>query len=213
MTVFTVNNNCFDITLCLLGHSPAIAEVSRDSGFIHHHHFNIAATDRHLELRYFACKEDDMKVGWMIMLGLICILASLHAHDSNARSLHDEQQCLALAMYWEARGEGRHGMIAVGWTILNRTRSDHFPTTPCAVVYQGSERGPCQFSWWCDGKSDRPRDRISWTKARIIAAGLLVDPPRDPTNGALFYHSNSIPVPWTRTRVRTARIGKHIFYR
>ena len=154
-----------------------------------------------------------MKVGWMIMPGLICTLALLHAHDSNARSLHAEQQCLALAMYWEARGEGRHGMIAVGWTILNRAGSDHFPATPCAVVYQGGERSPCQFSWWCDGKSDRPRDRYSWTWARIIAADLLVDPPRDPTNEALFYHSISIPVPWTRTRVRTARIGNHVFYR
>ena len=53
----------------------------------------------------------------------------------------------------------------------------------------------------------------SWIRARIIAAELLVDPPRDPTYGALFYHNTSIPVPWTRTRVRTARIGNHIFYR
>ena len=176
MTVFTVNNNFFDITLCLFGHSAAIAEVSHDSGFVHYHHFNIAAPGCRLELRNLACKEDDMRVGGMIIPGLICTLVFLYANDSDARSLHDEHQCLALAMYWEARGEGRHGMIAVGWTILNRTRSDHFPTTPCAVVYQGNERSPCQFSWWCDGKSDRPRDRISWTKARIIAAGLLFDP-------------------------------------
>ncbi len=154
-----------------------------------------------------------MSAGRIILSGLLCILASLYANDTDARSLQDEQQCLALAMYWEARGEGRQGMVAVGWTILNRARSEHFPATPCVVVFQGGERGPCQFSWWCDGKSDRPRDRISWTRARIIAAELLVDPPRDPTNGALFYHSKSIPVPWTRTRVRTARIGNHIFYR
>jgi len=213
VTVFTVNNNFFDITHCLFWQSPAIAEVSRDSGFIHHRHINIAATVWHLELRYFACMEDDMRVGRMIVLGLICVLASLYANDASARSLHEEQQCLALAMYWEARGEGRHGMIAVGWIILNRAGSGHFPATRCAVVYQGSEQSPCQFSWWCDGKSDRPRDRYSWTWARIIAADLLVNPPRDPTNGALFYHSKIIPVPWTRTRVRTARIGNHIFYR
>lgn len=153
-----------------------------------------------------------MNVGLTIMSGLLCILASLHANDADAGSLHDEQQCLALAMYWEARGEGRQGMVAVGWTILNRVRSEHFPATPCIVVYQGSERSPCQFSWWCDGKSDRPRDRKSWTNARVIAAELLVDPPLDPTKGALFYHSKSIPVPWTQARVRTARIGNHIFY-
>ena len=155
-----------------------------------------------------------MRVGRIIILPVIIgILASLYANDAGAQSLHEEQRCLALAMYWEARGEGRHGMVAVGWTILNRAGSAHFPATPCAVVYQGSERGPCQFSWWCDGKSDQPRDRYSWTWARVIAADLLVDPPQDPTNGALFYHSKSIPVPWTRTRVRTTRIGNHIFYR
>jgi len=151
-----------------------------------------------------------MSVGRMILL---CILTLLYANTADARSLRDEQQCLALAIYWEARGEGRRGMVAVGWTILNRSRSEHFPATPCAVVYQGSERSPCQFSWWCDGKSDRPRNRASWTRSLVIAAELLVDPPRDPTKGALFYHSKSIPLPWTRKRVRTARIGNHIFYR
>jgi len=149
----------------------------------------------------------------IMLAGLICALASLWANDASAHSLRDEQQCLALAMYWEARGEGNRGMIAVGWTILNRAQSKHFPPTPCAVVYQGSERGRCQFSWWCDGKSDRPRNRQSWARARIIAADLMVDPPRDPTGGALFYHSSSISVPWSRPRVRTARIGNHIFYR
>lgn len=146
-------------------------------------------------------------------LGLVCMVASLWATDASALSLHDEQRCLALAMYWEARGEGNQGMIAVGWTILNRVRSDDFPSTPCAVVYQGNERGRCQFSWWCDGKSDRPRNRRSWARARIIAAGLLTDPPHDPTGGALFYHSKSISVPWVKPRTRTARIGSHIFYR
>jgi spore germination cell wall hydrolase CwlJ-like protein len=154
-----------------------------------------------------------MRASRTILPGLICILASLYANDASAGSLRDEQQCLALAMYWEARGEGRPGMVAVGWIILNRAGSQHFPATPCAVVYQGSERSPCQFSWWCDGKSDRPRNRNSWTKARIIAAEILVNPPRDPTNGALFYHSNRIPLPWRRPRVRTVRIGNHIFYR
>lgn len=154
-----------------------------------------------------------MDVGRIILSGLFCMVASLYVADADAGSLQDEQQCMALAIYWEARGEGRRGMVAVGWTILNRAGSEHFPATPCAVVYQGSERSPCQFSWWCDGKSDRPRNRISWTKALVIAAELLVDPPRDPTKGALFYHSKSILLPWRRPRVRTVRIGNHIFYK
>lgn len=149
----------------------------------------------------------------LMLSAVLCLVAPLYAHDSQARSLEAEHQCLALALYWEARGETRRGMVAVGWTILNRAQSSEFPGTPCGVVYQGGEQAPCQFSWWCDGKSDRPRDRDSWIRARVIAAELLMNPPPDPTGRALFYHSTSIGVPWKRKRVRTTRIGNHIFYR
>ncbi len=122
-----------------------------------------------------------------------------------------EQRCLAQAMYWEARGEGLRGMIAVGWTVLNRVSSAHFPPTPCAVVHQGGEQPPCQFAFWCDGKSDRPKDADSWRAALGVAAKLLHDPPRDPTRGALYFHNTSVRTP--RRGIRTARIGRHTFYR
>jgi N-acetylmuramoyl-L-alanine amidase len=157
--------------------------------------------------------ETDMFFDSPKLSGLFVLIALLIAGDVHADNLRNEHHCLALALYWEARGESRRGMVAVGWTILNRTQSQHFPATPCGVIYQGGERPPCQFSWWCDGKSDRPRDRGSWVQARVIAAELLVDPPPDPTGRALFYHSTRIGVPWTRRRIRTARIGNHIFYR
>ncbi len=148
-----------------------------------------------------------------ILFVLIGIIGPMYASDLDARTLREEQHCLALSIYWEARGESRRGMIAVGWTILNRIRSKHFPSTPCGVVYQVGEQPPCQFSWWCDGKSDVPRDRKSWTAALLVSANLLVDPPPDPTGGALFYHSTSIKVPWRRKRIRTTQIGRHVFYR
>jgi spore germination cell wall hydrolase CwlJ-like protein len=156
---------------------------------------------------------NDMFLARALLAALFVLLTSTYSVDARADNLEEQHQCLALALYWEARGESRHGIVAVGWTILNRTRSQHFPKTPCAVVYQGSEQGPCQFSWWCDGKSDRPSSRDSWITARVIAARLLTDPPPDPTDGALFYHSTSIAVPWKRKRIRTTRIGAHIFYR
>jgi N-acetylmuramoyl-L-alanine amidase len=149
----------------------------------------------------------------MMRAAIICLVVTLYANDVSARSLEVEHQCLSLALYWEARGESRPGMVAVGWTILNRTQSSDFPGTPCGVVYEGGERKGCQFSWWCDGKSDRPRDHDSWIRARVIAAELLMNPPPDPTGRALFYHSTSIRVPWKRQRHRTTQIGHHIFYR
>ena len=128
-----------------------------------------------------------------------------------ARVDPESQRCLALAMYWEARGEGRQGMTAVGSVVLNRVDDARFPNTACGVVYQGGETPPCQFSWWCDGKSDKPVHRALWDSSLTLAADMLKDRPRDPTHGALFFHNTSISNPWRRTR--TARIGNHIFYR
>lgn len=153
------------------------------------------------------------KTGRIFSSAVFVLAASCISGETESRSLREEQHCLALTMYWEARGEGRRGMTAVGWTVLNRVHSRHFPSTPCEVVFQGGEQPPCQFSYWCDGKSDRPRNGRDWRTALSIAAELLADPPPDPTFGALFYHSTSIKVPWKRQRIRTARIGRHIFYR
>ena len=154
-----------------------------------------------------------MMTGRLIAFGIAFIVITSAEARSETRVQRDEHHCLALALYWEARGEPQDGKVAVGWTILNRSKSPEFPSSVCGVVFDGGETPPCQFSWWCDGKSDRPRDRKSWIRSQVVAARLLTDPPPDPTRGALFFHSTSIAVPWTRPRTRTARIGGHIFYR
>ncbi len=125
----------------------------------------------------------------------------------DAKSVH----CVALAMYWEARGEGRKGMQAVGSVIINRVADPRFPNSPCAVVYQGGETPPCQFSWWCDGKSDTPGDRKLWASAQRVATDVLSGNERDNTGGALFFHSVAMKPPWDRQLV--ARVGNHLFYR
>lgn len=70
-------------------------------------------------------------------LMLICLLGVglIVGCADTRKAVSDEQlDCLALALYWEARGDGRRGMTAVGWTVLNRVDSPKFPATPCAVV-------------------------------------------------------------------------------
>lgn len=124
-----------------------------------------------------------------------------------------QRQCLALALYWEAKAEGRDGMLAVASVILNRVAHPEFPDTVCGVVEQGGETAPCQFSWWCDGKSDRPTEAAAWRQARDTAAHALLAPPRDRTRGALFFHSVDIAEPWRVPRQRTVQIGRHVFYR
>jgi len=150
------------------------------------------------------------------LLGLVPLLLVCLAPEATARaatSFGDSARCLALALYWEAKSEGREGMLAVASVVLNRVAHPAFPSSVCAVVRQGGEQPPCQFSWWCDGKSDRPTEAQAWSLAQRLAKKTLADPPPDRTHGALFFHNTSIATPWLRKRVRTAQIGRHIFYR
>ena len=136
--------------------------------------------------------------------------ASRRERSRRAAAAEAQQQCLAMAMYWEARGEGQRGMTAVGWTVLNRMKSGRFPTTPCGVVHQGEQTWPCEFEFWCDGRNDKPREAESWRAAMTLAAQLLRDPPPDPTRGALYFHSGGLRMP---DHIRTRRIGGHVFYK
>jgi N-acetylmuramoyl-L-alanine amidase len=130
-----------------------------------------------------------------------------------ASVMDDAGRCLALALYWEAKTEGSEGMRAVASVVLNRVAHPEFPDTVCAVVTQGGEQPPCQFSWWCDGKSDQPTDARAWRLARQIAQAALTKAPPDRTRGALFFHNTGIPTPWLHKRKRTVQIGHHVFYR
>jgi spore germination cell wall hydrolase CwlJ-like protein len=143
-------------------------------------------------------------VGALLAQVLLCGASASREGDAN---------CLALTIYWEARDEGRDGMVAVGWVVLNRRGSAKFPSTICQVVKQGGEDAPCQFSFWCDGKPDEPEEEKSWTLARAVATELLAAPPPDPTRGALLFHRANIRPAWSRQHRETARIGHHIYYR
>jgi N-acetylmuramoyl-L-alanine amidase len=146
-----------------------------------------------------------------VALATIFPLTFAQSAQGMTRMTQSAQQCLALAMYWEAKSEGPDGMLAVASVVLNRVAHPEFPDTVCGVVKQGGESPPCQFSWWCDGRSDRPVDADAWAAATRIAERALRNPPSDVTRGALFFHNISVETPWVRER--TVRIGQHIFYR
>ncbi len=147
------------------------------------------------------------------LLVLAAFLAITTGREVAADEAAEAGRCMALALYWEARDEGREGMIAVGSVVLNRVESLKFPDDVCAVVEDGGESPPCQFSYWCDGRRDAPEPGAQWTLAQAVAAEMLTQRPQDPTGGALFFHSIDDAAPWQRQRRRTARIGRHIYYR
>ncbi len=124
-------------------------------------------------------------------------------------------ECLALNIYWEARSEPLEGQIAVAFVTLNRLNNASFPDTVCGVVQQGGQKrlNRCQFSWWCDGKSDRPTDAAAWQDSKALARRALFGELADPTANALWYHANYVSPSWTNRKVQTAWIGRQIFYR
>lgn len=121
-------------------------------------------------------------------------------------------QCLATALYFEARGEGVEGQVAVAEVILNRVDSGLYPRTVCGVVKQGG-RGGCQFSYTCDGRADTIRERGAYEVSARIARAMLDGAPRRLTDGATHFHTPAVRPGWSKRFVRTARIGRHIFYR
>ena len=125
-----------------------------------------------------------------------------------------EIECLALNIYFEARGEPEAGQLAVGHVVMNRVASARFPGTVCGVIQQGGElrRYRCQFSWWCDGRSDKPRNKRLWEKSAELALSVYWGRSEDPTEGALWYHADYVKPYWRKDFERGPKIGRHIFY-
>ncbi|HEY0212053.1 MAG TPA: cell wall hydrolase [Paenirhodobacter sp.] len=120
--------------------------------------------------------------------------------------------CLASALYHEARGEGVAGQQAVAEVILNRVDDGAFPRSVCGVVNQRSG-GSCQFSFVCDGRSDKPANAAAYRQSLRIAQAMLDGAPRNLTDGATYFHTRSVRPVWSKRFVNTANIGAHLFYR
>jgi len=120
--------------------------------------------------------------------------------------------CMARTLYYEARGQGRRGLEAVAHVVLNRVAHRQFPRTICGVVTEGGKRGPCQFSWYCDGRSDRPRDMREYARVFAIAWEVLAGLTKDPTGGANMFHNTRVRPRWARVAEARGRIGAHLFY-
>ncbi len=149
--------------------------------------------------------------GTAVALGGMLAAAPAAAADIDVKG---ELECLALTIYFEARGEPDVGKLAVGHVVMNRTQHPLFPRQVCQVVRQGGDklRYRCQFTWWCDGRSDQPRDRRAWGISRALAGLVYWDYSRDPTAGALWYHADYVRPSWQDDLTRGPKIGRHVFY-
>jgi spore germination cell wall hydrolase CwlJ-like protein len=126
-----------------------------------------------------------------------------------------EENCLARAVYFEARSESELGQLAVAKVIINRTHTDGYPRTICGVVYQGSgSRNSCQFSFACDGLADDVKQPAAWAQSKRIAQKAMSGSAQ--MGGAMGlatnYHADYVKPKWSRTMRRLIQIGHHIFY-
>jgi spore germination cell wall hydrolase CwlJ-like protein len=125
-----------------------------------------------------------------------------------------EENCLARAIYFEARSESELGQIAVAKVVLNRVKDPSYPNTICGVVYQGSgRRNSCQFSFACDGLPDDVKSASSWSQAKRLAKKTIAgDAKVAALTTATNYHADYVKPKWAKSMKRLVKIGRHIFY-
>lgn len=138
-----------------------------------------------------------------------------YTHLIKAGNMQREAQCLAEAVYFEARGEAEAGQAAVAQVVLNRVKSGLYPSSVCGVVYQNRHRfKACQFSFACEGRSLRITDQHSWRTAVRVAdqvmAGTMYNAE---VGGSTHYHANYVRPFWASRLKKMDVIGRHIFYK
>lgn len=132
-----------------------------------------------------------------------------------------ELMCMAVAIYFEARGEPLIGQIAVGQVIVNRVHAPEYPDDVCSVVYEAEYypwqpdvpvRNRCQFSFFCDGKSDVPSNMAAFDLAVRVSDAVLGGRADDFVHGATHYHSVGSSPYWADSKQRVASVSRHVFY-
>lgn len=133
-------------------------------------------------------------------------LADAVAAQTMPETMADDLQCMAGAIYFEAKGEPLSGQLAVAEVILNRTKSGRFPKSVCSVVTQ---RG--QFSFVRGGHVPSIAPNKQYRTAVAVARVALADAWDSPAAGAMYFHARRVAPSWNRVQV--AAIGNHVFYR
>ena len=131
-------------------------------------------------------------------------------------SATDQQRalkCLTQAVYYEAATEPLEGRRAVAQVVLNRVRHPAFPSSVCGVVYDGSSRPGCQFSFTCDGSLARAPAPALWAAAAAVAREALAGKVVTAVGLATHYHADYVSPYWAPRLTKLQQVGAHFFYR
>ena len=123
--------------------------------------------------------------------------------------LDQQTNCLATAVYFEARGESVEGQLAVARVVMNRAASGRYPPDWCGVVKQ-----PAQFSFVRHGEFPYvDTSSYAWQKAEAVAELAAANVVPSLSNDVLWYHADYVAPAWRRSLTEVQQIGAHIFYR
>ena len=162
----------------------------------------------------------DKLLGVALLIAILLLSTKAFGVGENRQTI-----CLAQNIYFEAGNQPFSGKLAVANVVLNRVESTQFPNTICEVVKQTKKyreswrtgelipvKGQCQFSWFCDGKPDEPKDSATLIEAERVA-NFAINSNLDITMGALFYHADYSNPYWSDHLERLVQIETHIFYK
>jgi len=136
-------------------------------------------------------------------------LAALVNRYSSGAQLDEQGNCLATAVYFEARGESVEGQLAVARVVMNRAMSGRYPPDWCGVVKQHAQFSFVQHGAfpWIDTAS------ASWARAQGVARLAIANVVPSVGNDVLWYHADYVAPSWGHRLNVVEKIGAHIFYR
>ena len=154
-----------------------------------------------------------------LLMFILLLPGQLKASDAN-----NDIYCMAQNIYFEAGNQPLAGKVAVAHVVLNRTKHMNYPADICGVIYQAKLKQnwkgnmvpilyQCQFSWFCDGKSDEPEDSPTWLKSLNIARDVIQGAYPDITEGSTHYHNDMVYPYWADSLNETVYINNHTFYK
>jgi len=146
----------------------------------------------------------------LIVLCLVLVACSAFANKNNYEPGYttiffitkNDIICLAKNIYFEARDQSPKGQIAVVCKVVEQTNRKNGKI----VLHK------CHFSWFCDGKSDIPKNKMSWNISLLIANAMLKNKVKDFLHGSTHYHRIDVDPYWNKRMLKFSTIGDHIFY-
>jgi len=165
----------------------------------------------------------------LIIIGLMAPAESVTSSNKSVKLDAAQVHCLAQNIYFEAGNQSLEGMAAVADVTLNRVQNPNYPNDICSVVKQGIKHSNgamklnmCQFSWYCDGQSDKVLTYTkAWKNSQDVAKTILLEYNTEKVNylgitsGSTHYHATYVAPDWIYDRgmSRVVQIGSHIFYK